>query len=249
MAMKKLFIIWGLLVYSIGSIIGQPSCWITKKIQGDSVTLQGNLHNPSSNSILIDYRLSVTKAGPNGQSNNTQKGSFTATPNATIQLSTITLNTNDQDYYLAMLTVLQNGAVVAADTLLQGRPPASISKQTPARRSVPADAIEIDGLIIDDTRSKVARDFYEIFYNKWAAPFGAKDYSITIRELPSRGRSARIAVEVNNQQILQRFLQPRLDIIEALVDQSIYILHRHLNDNESLKSQMSQEDQKGSGLY
>ncbi|HHS95759.1 MAG TPA: hypothetical protein ENJ45_04150, partial [Phaeodactylibacter sp.] len=72
---------------------------------------------------------------------------------------------------------------------------------------------------------------------------------ITIKELPSRGRSARILIVVNDKEVFQRFLQPRMDIIERMVQQAIFLVNRHLDNRESIKKQMSHEDVKGSGIY
>jgi curli production assembly/transport component CsgE len=150
------------------------------------------------------------------------------------------------------LQVFQNNKFIAGDTIHQGVEPISITNQNSEKApafSSTSDAIEIDGLIIDETRTKPARDFYELFYNKWAAPLNAKDYSITIKELPATGRSAQVVITVNDVDVFQQFLQPRIDVIEMMVDQAIAHIDQFLDNNESVKQQMIQEDSKGSGIF
>jgi curli production assembly/transport component CsgE len=47
---------------------------------------------------------------------------------------------------------------------------------------------ELDGLIFDQTRTRIGRDFYEDFFTKWAQPDSVSNYSILLEEQPSRGR-------------------------------------------------------------
>ncbi len=42
--------------------------------------------------------------------------------------------------------------------------------------------IEIDGLLVDDTKTKTGKDFYDLFFTNWVAPAGARNYTITIAE-------------------------------------------------------------------
>ncbi|MEM6967730.1 MAG: CsgE family curli-type amyloid fiber assembly protein, partial [Bacteroidota bacterium] len=128
-------------------------------------------------------------------------------------------------------------------------PPPVVAQQTLPKPSVSSDAIEIDGLILDETRSKIGRDFYELFYNRWSPPMGARDFSIIIKELPSRGIGARVAIQVNDNVVLYRFLQPRGDIVEQEANISISYVKRYLMQNENVKQDMESGDQLGSGIF
>ena len=120
------------------------------------------------------------------------------------------------------------------------------SKKT--NTSVPVDVLEIDGLIIDETRSKIARDFYDLFYKKWIAPQGAKNFSIYIREEPSRGRGAQISLTLNDQKIFKNFVPPRYDALENVVNFAIRVTRAKLKDRSNIESQLKEEDQMGSGI-
>jgi len=120
------------------------------------------------------------------------------------------------------------------------------SKKT--KTSVPVDVLEIDGLIIDETRSKIARDFYDLFYKKWIAPKGAKNFSIYIKEEPSRGRGAQISLTLNDQEIFKNFVPPRYDALENVVNFAIRVTRAKLKDRSNIDSQLKEEDQMGSGI-
>ncbi len=235
------------------ALSAQATAWVHKEVKGDSTIFKGMVHNNTGEILSLKYTMLVEKAGISGKSRNNQQNEIKAVPKSTVPLGKFVLNIQPEDYYRVILYIFKENKLITSDTLQQGNPPIPIAN-TAQQTTIPtvsskSDAIEIDGLVIDETRTKSARDFYELFYSKWTAPQGAKDYTITIRELPSRGRSAQIIVAVNDKDIFQRFLQPRLDVIEMMVGQAIYYVSRNLINNESVKKQMSQEDHKGSGIF
>jgi len=109
--------------------------------------------------------------------------------------------------------------------------------------------IEIDGLLVNDTKTKTGRDFYDLFYSSWEAPVNAKNYSITVSEKPFRLTSTMIVVSINDNVVYQGILQPREDIIEALSNEAISITHDYLVNYEEITKQLNGDDLAGSGIY
>lgn len=101
-------------------------------------------------------------------------------------------------------------------------------KFVPARPMTPADSaqdgvirLEIDALVVDETQTKLGRDFYEVFFTNWKSPAGAFNYSVRVQEQPTPGLGTRIIVKVNEEIAFQAQLQPRYDIIEVTARQAI----------------------------
>ncbi|WP_299991512.1 CsgE family curli-type amyloid fiber assembly protein [uncultured Pontibacter sp.] len=91
--------------------------------------------------------------------------------------------------------------------------------------------LEVDGLIVDETITKVGRDFYEIFHNKWEPPMFVKNFTILIKEFPTRGNGALVQIQVNEEIIFEQQLQPRYDIIEELAGYGVAIAAEYLENN------------------
>ena len=110
--------------------------------------------------------------------------------------------------------------------------------------------IEIDGLVLDETRSKLARDFYETFYRNWSSlQIDAKGQTIIIREMPGRiGIGTSVIVEVDDRPVTQLNLQPRTEVIEDLAAQLVAALETYLNDPNN-NSVIQGDDLIGSGIY
>lgn len=109
--------------------------------------------------------------------------------------------------------------------------------------------IEIDGLLVNDTKTKTGKDFYDLFYDGWEAPAAAKNYSITVSEKPFRLTSTMIVVSINENVVYQDILQPRQDILEAQTEEAISTTQNYLANYEEITKQLNGEDLAGSGIY
>lgn len=98
--------------------------------------------------------------------------------------------------------------------------------------------MEIEGLIVDQTLSKVGHDFYDIFYSQFEAPAGSGDYVVTIIEKPGRGTSTLITVSVNDNDLLEMPLQPKPEYVEAVAAEAINIVTSFLQEAGNVSQQL-----------
>lgn len=114
---------------------------------------------------------------------------------------------------------------VPADTA--AAPPASqVETQPPA----PVPRMEIDGLVVDETITKVGRDFYDLFFARWQRPRDAYNYTIVVQEQPLPNLGTLVKVLVNDEVAYQSRLQPRYELIEEAARQAAaYTYHRVAN--------------------
>jgi hypothetical protein len=76
--------------------------------------------------------------------------------------------------------------------------------------------LEIDGLVVDETVTRMGRDFYEVFHAAWEPPEGQFNYIIRLQEQPIPGLGTRVILLFNDEVLFQLQLQPRYDYIEEL---------------------------------
>lgn len=86
--------------------------------------------------------------------------------------------------------------------------------------------MEIDGLVVDETQTKLGRDFYAEFYSYWQAPEGAINYTVIVQEQPVPNVGTRILVRVNDEIAFQTQLQPRQEVVENAARQGVFFTHR-----------------------
>ncbi|WBA43581.1 CsgE family curli-type amyloid fiber assembly protein [Hymenobacter canadensis] len=120
------------------------------------------------------------------------------------------------------------------------------SSQTQRRQTA---GIESQGLVVDQTISKIGRDFYSVFYTTFEAPPGVNEYNITITELPARGNSALVSLAVNDETLLEIPLQPKYDLIEEAAIQAVGLASDYLVEAQRVSNQLERGELKGRETY
>lgn len=107
----------------------------------------------------------------------------------------------------------------------------------------------INGLIVDETVTKVGRDFYELFYSQWQAPPGKQPYLIFVREQPQPGMGSRVSVFLNDTELFAQPLQARYELIEAYAEYAVRLVWQYVTDYQRMVRELDNDDQVGSGIY
>lgn len=89
--------------------------------------------------------------------------------------------------------------------------------------------LEFGGMVIDETQSKIGRDFYDVFYRYWDAPRNAGDFVITISEQPMPSMGTMVNIEINDTKVYQSRLQPRYDYITQVGKNAVSVCYRWLS--------------------
>ena len=130
-------------------------------------------------------------------------------------------------------------------------------------------------LMLDNSRSKIGRDFYDAFFRFYAQlpktavpviPAEAKAdttakvtpnvdldlnaFVLAVDEMPVFGiGSALISVTLNDQIIWQNYVQIRQEIIEANAQNAAELANQYVLYYQEIQQQLDSEDQKGSGIF
>ena len=108
--------------------------------------------------------------------------------------------------------------------------------------------LEIDGLIVDKTITKIGRDFYDVFQRQWEAPPMVENFTILIEELPSRGNVSIVSLSVNEDKLFEQPLQPRYDTIEEVATYMVGVVYEYLL-NDQLNKQLEAEGKKAREVF
>ena len=105
-------------------------------------------------------------------------------------------------------------------------------KAEPENRSVDHGIIS-EGMILDETQTRMGGTFFNYFYNHWQAPREATNFMITIKEkmMPSIGSS--VSIKINEELVFQTRLQPRYDFIEQMGQRAVAICYRRLQQTSN----------------
>ena len=108
--------------------------------------------------------------------------------------------------------------------------------------------VEIEGLIIDQTRSKMGRDFYQEFVTSWEDPPGVKAYNIVIGEQNDPRLGNWIVLEIGDS-VYRALLKPRAEDISQAASEAIAATRDYLVNLAENEKSLEEQDMKGKGIY
>lgn len=105
---------------------------------------------------------------------------------------------------------------------------AQLSDDTEPQNQSVDHGIMSEGMILDETQTRMGGTFFSYFYNHWQAPQEASNFMITVKEkiMPSMGSS--VSIKINEELVFQTRLQPRYDYIEQMGQRAVTICYRRL---------------------
>jgi UDP-galactopyranose mutase len=126
-------------------------------------------------------------------------------------------------------------------------------------------------LLLDNTRSKIGRDFYEAFFRHYVElpkaismtaladstikitpnlELDINAFIVTIDELPAFGvGTSIISVFLNDQLVWQNYVQIRQEMLELYAFNAAEIVNQYVLNYQEVQRSLENEDQKGSGMF
>lgn len=186
-----------------------------------------NLHSTIINSDEIIYDLNylflVIKQGNTGNlSNQKQEGKFVIKGNEKQILSEMKLDFKDDDKLKAYLFIRDenNNKLISKDSLILNYSSSSQVKNSLNNfyNQVESNQNEfvIRGLVTDHTKSKLGKDFFDIFYNSYNLLDNKFPFLIEIYEFPPQGRNSKVEVYVEDKVLSTFMLNPSEEYLKEL---------------------------------
>ena len=101
------------------------------------------------------------------------------------------------------------------------------TSDTPSASDGPR-GVSIGGLVINDTRTTIGRDFYDVFYSRWETPKGAENVMIRVYEQPRPNLGTRIVVDVEDRTVFRANLRPRFEQVKQAARAALARAHRYV---------------------
>lgn len=240
--MKNLYtlIFYAFVLFPVLKINGQDDKKISAKIESKNTEGQMKLSavvtNNSDTYQELDYLLISIRRGSGGNlSNNKQSGKFSINPSETKKLSEISVNLTNKDALKTFLYIRdeQTKTLITKDSLIITP---SDFKQT-SRKVEEQKWSELKGLTIDETKSKIGKDFYDDFYMQYSQLPDKSNSAVTISELPARGTMGQIIVTIDDKQIYSFFTNPN----EEYLKEQLTTTFRVIKDYNAKKNLIKNE--------
>lgn len=213
---------------------------VSSKIESDfkegMLSLKATATNKMATYQELNYLfISIKKGGSGNISNNKQSGKFTLEPDESKILSKMNVNIQKNDVLKIYLYIKdeQTQKLISKDSL-----EINAQKYNDQISSVKEDAIfELKGLTIDETKTKIGKDFYDLFYMEYSKLPEKFANAITIGELPSMGRSSQISVAVEDKTVYNFMSNPSDDFLKEQANVSMKILLDYYQKKTLIKNE------------
>jgi len=178
----------------------------------------------------FDYLLFSLKKGVNGNySRNTQSGEFSMEPTEEKELATLKINIQKGEECKVYLFIRKEGALVAKDSAI-----IFSAENRKKKQFVEESEIEIKGLVIEDVKTKLGKDFYDYFYQKYSSSGSQYPFIINITEKPSIGRGSKISIDVDDIVIFEFMTKPDDEFIQAAANQALRYVYNYSTQRKLL---------------
>lgn len=201
---------------------------IITNTNNEMLNIKATVKNNSATHYDLNYILVSVKKGRSGNSSNKQSGKFAIKPNEVKVLSESSLRVTKNDAVKVFLFIKDEHSdkVLSKDSLEVN--PNQFNDNV---SYIPENEIELTGLTVDDTKTRMGQTFYENFFRKYSQFPQKYDGTITISELPSFGRSSRIIVLQNDQVIYSFQSKPDEEFLAAESDKALALLLEYNSQN------------------
>lgn len=214
---------------------------ITEK-SNDLLKITGSAYNKTEISQSLRYVLSVIRTNPenSNSSKNDQSGRIVLETGEQKNLSTTTININEQDRVILLLLIyniddqiIGQDRIVINDNLSDTDVKEQIQKEveeTIHANDVDAasqDGITLKGIVTEDTKTKPGRDFYTMFYSSYNTNNINGNKIVSVKEVIAFGNNTKIEIFVGDDKVVEFFLKPQNEFLKSMSEASVRRVSQH----------------------
>lgn len=209
--------------------------------QGDRIEIIGSAFNKTEVNMSLRYILSVIKNGNgnNNRSKNDQSGRVVLKPNAKSNLSMTTINANEKDRIIILLlvydfddTLLGKDRIVingTAEDIKEAQERKEMEKVVSLDAAHEADdGVILRGIVIEDTKTKLGRDFYKMFYSGYSSNNINGEKIVSIKEKLAQANNTKIEVDVDGFVVLEFILRPNQEFLKTMSNEALRRVYARL---------------------
>lgn len=188
--------------------------------------------------------ISVKQSSTGNLSNNKQEGKFVINPDETKDLSQIVINSRPEDQikiYLFIRNEREN-QLISKDSVFininKENDISTLNKKAVKQAETREEDYSLKGLVIDNTKSKIGKDFFELFYSQYNQLPAQYSFVITVSELPSFGRNGIINIDDGDENLHSFRVVPNDDYIAAQVQLSLRQINNYDRENKLINKEL-----------
>lgn len=105
---------------------------------------------------------------------------------------------------------------------------------------LPVDGFMLRGIITDDTKTKIGKDFYDRYYYKYNDIGINADKIVTIGEEYTFARNTAISIKIENEVIYEFLIRPDDEFLDAVSEEAVDATFTYLKEKEKQRKYFTQ---------
>jgi hypothetical protein len=212
------------------------------------INITGTALNKTELNESLRYTLTVFRTDPQSKniSKNEQSGRFVIESLEKKMLSSTTINANETDKVIILLLLYDiDDQIKGKDRIVYNDDGEEIELAPETEENIAVvesadvdnsnkDGIILKGIVIEDTKTKPGRDFYNMFYSLYNLNNINGEQVILIKEVLALGTNTKIEVLIDNNTIFEFFARPNNDYLKSMSDFAIRRVYQYF---QQLKKQ------------
>lgn len=219
---------------------------------GDTYIITGSSVNKTAFNQSLRYVLSVIKNGAKDSiaSKDDQSGRFILEIGEKKNLTSTTLNINEEDRVIILLLVYdEEDTPLGMDRLVINRTEEDLALEkrdsierrkainpSPDATYKASDGIVLRGIVTEDTKTKPGSDFYKMFYALYSSNNINGEEIVTIKEVLSLNNNTKIEIFVANEKVLEFFVRPQNEYLKTMSEVAIKRVYWYLQNYKESKN-------------
>ncbi|WP_240723507.1 curli production assembly/transport protein CsgE [Flavobacterium sp. GT3P67] len=185
---------------------------------GENFKIAGIAENLTNQSQDFSYKLSIINKNNNSEnrSNSIQEGFVCIDPNGTQKVSDAQINLKKEDEVIVLLLFYDG------KKKLIGKDKVVLNDAKNEKAVILAvDGFEMKGIVSDETKTKLGKDFYDRYFNRYNDEKINSSKIVVVGEELSFARNTNITIVAVNEVIYQFMARPDDEFMSDMIDRSI----------------------------
>ncbi|WP_299216397.1 CsgE family curli-type amyloid fiber assembly protein [uncultured Aquimarina sp.] len=205
----------------------------------DIVSVSAEVANSTEVYKSLKYIYSIFRTdSDNNVTKNNQEGRFTLEANEQKNLATVSVGIDESDKIVILLLVYEEETIVGKDRIAFNEE--AKKKKKEEEEYTEDDGIELKGIVIEETKTKPGKDFYEFFYNSYTLNRINGSKIVGVYEKLSFGRSTIIQVKIEDKVIHEFLGKPDIEYLEQMSKVAIRRVYKYFKDLKKQKRDIFQ---------
>ncbi|WP_282068543.1 CsgE family curli-type amyloid fiber assembly protein [Olleya namhaensis] len=216
--------------------------------QNDFTVIKGTAFNKTEITKSLIYKF-IVFSKVESVNNIIEESSerFILSANTKVDLSSITLNLDDKLKTIAVLLIYDlDNKIIGQDRIVFNDDSEDeaqkkklllekLKQEQEKSQDISVekkDGLELNGIVVEDTKTKPGRDFYKLFYSLYSQNNINGNKVVTIKEILALGRNTKIEVIVGDDKIFSFFVRPSTEYLKQMNDYAIISVYKHFKKLE-----------------